>query len=69
MTRDAIENNKGGEIPPTPKVQEAAMWLADRPATQHPIPEIRDRFELTMKQACDACSLAQRFRTLRGAFA
>jgi len=50
-------------------VQAAAMWLADRPGEALPIPAIRERFDLTMKQACDACALAQRFRTLRGAFA
>ncbi|MDI7864077.1 hypothetical protein MRS76_19190 [Rhizobiaceae bacterium n13] len=47
----------------------AAMWLAD----QHPVPSpavplLRSRFNLSATEACEACAMAQRFRTNRRAF-
>jgi hypothetical protein len=47
----------------------AALWLADQkepPAMV--VPTIRKRFSLSAKEACDACALAQKYRTLRRAF-
>ena len=47
----------------------AAQWLADQ---QEPparvVPVLRERFSLSMKEACDACALAQTYRTARRAF-
>ncbi|MGR9539371.1 hypothetical protein [Rhizobium leguminosarum] len=51
------------------KVVAAAQWLADQkepPAMV--VPMIRERFSLSALQACDACALAQKYRTIRRAF-
>ncbi|MBO9100344.1 MULTISPECIES: hypothetical protein [unclassified Rhizobium] len=53
----------------TPRTVEAAQWLADQkepPAMA--VPTIRERFSLSSKEACDACALAQKYRTARRAF-
>ncbi len=52
-----------------PNVVAAAQWLADQkePPAQA-VPTIRLRFSLSMKEACDACALAQKYRTARRAF-
>ena len=56
--------------PPTPNVREAAMWLADQAEPPAPlIPVLREKFNLTVMEACQASELAGRFRTLRRAFA
>lgn len=47
----------------------AAQWLADERQPPTPIiPAIRARFGLTALEACEACALAQSFRTVRRAF-
>lgn len=52
-----------------PNVVAAAQWLAEQ---QEPpakaVPTIRERFCLSMKEACEACALAQKYRTARRAF-
>lgn len=57
------------EASDNPNVVAAAQWLADQkepPARAVPI--IRERFSLSTKEACDACALAQKYRTVRRAF-
>lgn len=52
-----------------PKVIAAAQWLVEQkepPAMV--VPTIRERFSLSPKEACDACALAQKYRTNRRAF-
>lgn len=52
-----------------PNIVAAAHWLADQmepPAMA--VPTIRQRFSLSMKEACDACALAQKYRTARRVF-
>ncbi|MDL2408739.1 hypothetical protein PY650_24470 [Rhizobium calliandrae] len=52
-----------------PNTVAAAQWLADQkeqPAKA--VPTIRERFSLSMKEACEACALAQKYRTARRAF-
>jgi hypothetical protein len=53
----------------TPKVINAAHWLADEkePPTLA-VPILKKRFGLTALEACEAIRLAQNFRTLRRAF-
>ena len=52
-----------------PKVVSAAQWLADqKEPPSKAVPTIRDRFSLSMKEACEACALAQKYRTARRAF-
>jgi len=52
-----------------PSVIAAAQWLADQKEPPvKAVPIIRERFCLSMKEACDACALAQKYRTVRGAF-
>ena len=52
-----------------PNVAAAAQWLSEQSETPlRVIPTIRERFSLSMKEACDACALAQRYRMLRRAF-
>lgn len=49
-------------------VTAAAQWLANQkepPAMA--VPTIRERFSLSMREACDACALAQTYRTDRRA--
>lgn len=42
----------------------AAHWLATQtPPPEHPIPELRGRFDLTALEACSACELAGRLRS------
>ncbi|MHC2359045.1 hypothetical protein [Rhizobium leguminosarum] len=51
------------------KVVVAAQWLADQkepPAMV--VPTIRECFSLSALEACNACALAQKYRTLRRAF-
>jgi hypothetical protein len=60
MTTDANHN---------PMVIAAAQWLAEQmepPARV--VPVLRERFSLSMKEACDACALAQSYRAVRRAF-
>ncbi|MGR9349950.1 hypothetical protein [Rhizobium leguminosarum] len=46
----------------------AAQWLAEQhPAPQPVIHELRKRFPLSALEACEACAMAQRFRTYRKA--
>ena len=53
-----------------PNVVAAAQWLADQ---QEPpamaVPTLRERFDLSAKEAYEACALAQKYRLLRRAFA
>jgi hypothetical protein len=50
-------------------VVQAAQWLAEQIAPPSPIiPELRQRFGLTPKEACEAAGLANSFRTARKAF-
>lgn len=47
----------------------AAQWLADQKEPPvKAVSTIRKRFSLSMKEACDACALAQKYRTARRAF-
>ncbi|WP_392711128.1 hypothetical protein [Rhizobium ruizarguesonis] len=47
-------------------VVEAAVWLSGQKDPPQPIiPELRHRFQLTALEACEACAMAQRFRTYR----
>lgn len=49
-------------------VVQAAMWLAEQSAPPSPIvPALRERFGLTIKEACEASALATIFRTARRA--
>jgi len=53
----------------TDAVVVAAQWLADQ---QEPpprvVPILRERFGLSALEACEACKLAQTYRTMRRAF-
>jgi len=50
--------------PPSRIVLGAAQWLARQaPPPEHPIPELRGRFDLTALEACSACELAGRLRS------
>lgn len=53
-----------------PSITTAAQWLADQ---QEPpamaVPTLRERFDLSAKEACEACALAQKYRLARRAFA
>jgi hypothetical protein len=50
-------------------VTAAAMWLGEQAIAPQPtIPILRERFDLSTKQACDACALAATMRTNRRAF-
>lgn len=50
-------------------VIEAAQWLAEQKEPPSPVvPTIRREFRLSALEACDACRLAQTFRTNRKAF-
>ena len=50
-------------------VENAAMWLSEQNPAPHPVvPILRSRFELTAVQACEACAIANQFRTNRKAF-
>lgn len=50
--------------PPTALVLGAAAWLTSQnPPPEHPIPELKARFDLTAKEACQACELAGRLRS------
>lgn len=52
-----------------PKVTTAAQWLAEQKEPPSPVvPIIRREFGLSALEACDACKLAQTFRTNRKAF-
>jgi hypothetical protein len=65
-SRDVTHVTRDGDDP----VTLAAVWLAEQDGTMaRPIPTLQQRFNLTAKQACDACALAARMRTLRRAFA
>jgi hypothetical protein len=53
--------------PPTALVLGAAAWLTTQnPPPEHPIPELQGRFQLSAKEACQACTLADRLRSQRG---
>lgn len=46
----------------------AAQWLADQiPPPRLAVPELRQRFNLTALEACEAIAMADRFRTYRKA--
>lgn len=49
-----------------PKVTVAAQWLADQqePPPQA-VPTLKERFELSALEACEACKLAHDFRVNR----
>jgi len=48
----------------------AAQWLCDEQNPPSPIiPSLKARFGLNSLQASEACGLAQKFRTVRRAFA
>lgn len=50
--------------PPTSIVLGAAQWLATQiPPPEHPLPELRGRFDLSALEACQACELAGRLRS------
>ena len=50
--------------PPTAIVLGAAQWLATQtPPPEHPIPELRGRFDLSALEACQACEIAGRLRS------
>ena len=50
-------------------VETAAQWLAEQREPPHPVvPALRQRFNLTVPEACEACALAQTYRTNRKAF-
>ena len=69
-TERNIIASEAPSAPPTPNVREAAIWLADQSAPPTPlIPVLRERFNLTAMEACQASELASQFRTLRRAFA
>jgi hypothetical protein len=54
---------------PSPNVVAAAMWLSEqKESPARAVPTIRERFSLSAKEACDACALAQKYRTNRRAF-
>lgn len=49
-------------------VEQAAMWLADQHEEPKPIiVALRERFDLTALQACEAAALSQKFRAYRKA--
>lgn len=49
-------------------VEEAARWLSEQKPEPHPVvPVLRSRFNLMAVEACEACAMAQRFRTYRKA--
>lgn len=52
----------------TQAIERAAQWLAEQ---QEPparvVQTLRERFGLTMKEACEACAKAQHFRSKRRA--
>ncbi|KAA0698551.1 hypothetical protein DTW90_12150 [Neorhizobium sp. P12A] len=53
---------------PAANVVAAAMWLSEqKESPARAVPTIRERFGLSMKEACDACALAQLYRTNRRA--
>ncbi|ARQ08601.1 hypothetical protein NXC12_CH00510 [Rhizobium etli] len=57
------------ELSDPPKVTAAAQWLADQKEPPSPVvPILRERFGLSALDACNACKLAQTFRTNRKAF-
>ena len=52
-----------GAPAPSALILGAAAWLVGQaPPPNRPIPEIRARFDLTPKEACQACSLADQLR-------
>jgi len=59
-----------GEHSHSAVVEEAAMWLSEQNPPPRPVvPALRERFSLTMVEACEAAALAHLFRVRRGAFA
>lgn len=51
------------------RITAAAMWLSEQDGTlARPIPAVQARFNLSAKEACEACAQAARMRTLRRAF-
>ena len=51
-------------------VIQAANWPVDqRPVLQPITPALRQRFDLSPKEACESVALADRYRVLRSAFA
>jgi len=57
------------ELRESPNVTAAAQWLAEQKEPPFPVvPIIRREFGLSALEACDACRLAQTFRTNRKAF-
>lgn len=50
-------------------IEKAAMWLSEQQATPpQVIAVLCKEFELSALQACEACKLAQQYRTNRKAF-
>lgn len=50
-------------------VEQAAQWLADQNPPPSPVvPVLRQRFNLSPMEACEACALAAQYRTNRKAF-
>ncbi|AWM23425.1 hypothetical protein ABIA14_003041 [Sinorhizobium fredii] len=48
------------------KVRAAARWLSEQsPVPAHVINFIKTKFELSALQACEACKLAQEYRSRR----
>lgn len=46
-----------------PAIDEAAAWLAGLAEAPRPVvPELRERFGLTVKEACEACARAADYR-------
>ncbi|TCB05138.1 hypothetical protein E0H93_17600 [Rhizobium leguminosarum bv. viciae] len=53
----------------SPEVTAAAQWLVEQKEPPSPVvPTLRKRFGLSALEACNACKLAQIFRTNRKAF-
>jgi hypothetical protein len=47
----------------------AAQWLAEEREPPSPvIPYLKERFNISTLQACEACALANSFRSVRRAF-
>lgn len=68
MRTDPAKKWEAPSAPPTALVVGAAAWLTSQsPPPEHPIPELQARFQLTAKEACQACTLADRLRNKRGA--
>jgi hypothetical protein len=50
-------------------VEQAAMWLSEQNLAPRPIvPALRQRFNLSALEACEAAAMAEKYRMLRGAF-